>query len=101
MIISTKKWNGKHTQCSECSGYFSLQYEDSNDKPLCSKCALRLIGLEDDLKRCPFCGGEAKIDTGYHTVFCVWCTSCLVRTNYEDSIEKVIAVWQRRLEGIY
>ena len=38
--------------------------------------------MSDELKPCPFCGGEAVLDTGFADyVFIVRCTKCFARTD--------------------
>ena len=50
----------------------------------------------DELKRCPFCGGEAHI-RGYAWTY-VECEKCYARTVAFDSIEKdAIEAWNRRI----
>lgn len=69
-----------------------------------------------ELKRCPFCGGEACIqehvfvgkrrnakDIVYMSIWGVVCQDCLCETNWENfSKEEVAEAWNRRAEhGIY
>lgn len=57
----------------------------------------------DELKRCPFCGGEASLDEipptpfldEYSTYYSVGCKECNIGW-YEESREQAIAVWNRR-----
>ena len=41
-----------------------------------------------ELKNCPFCGGEVKIqpEVGYHAVYCETCGVELNRHGYEDAV---------------
>lgn len=49
-----------------------------------------------DLKRCPFCGGEAKI-CGYYFIQCVKCgSSTLTHTNRESAIN----TWNTRFPTV-
>ena len=60
-----------------------------------------------ELKRCPFCGGEAKIFASQDGGICVKCVNCYCQTenncdfNYDECIrnnafENVVAAWNRR-----
>ena len=51
----------------------------------------------EELKPCPFCGGEATIRGGRK---CYWvrCTNCGCETTVRDSQEEVIEIWNRRAE---
>ena len=47
-----------------------------------------------ELKRCPFCGGEAKLMDNGHWV---WCQHCLVESAYYDTREEAIKAWNTRI----
>lgn len=47
------------------------------------------------LKKCPFCGGEARI-MGYFMKW-VYCTECLSQTGVIDTEEEAIEAWNRRV----
>lgn len=64
-----------------------------------------------ELKRCPFCGGEAKVETRFeewdgrlYDVVYVFCTVCGCKSKdvmfeykgLEDAKQKVIAAWNNR-----
>jgi Lar family restriction alleviation protein len=57
-----------------------------------------------ELKPCPFCGGEAKLDHVTHSSI-VYCTECRASAKLIDfspeyaSDEKVIEAWNRRAES--
>ena len=58
----------------------------------------------EELKRCPFCNGEAKIDA-YMTevkgrfVYGIHCRGCQLKTwDHYNSEEEVIKYWNRRIE---
>lgn len=57
--------------------------------------------MSSDLKRCPFCGGEAKA----YSILCdglkhiVSCQGCLVETPLHDTREDLTATWNRRADG--
>lgn len=55
----------------------------------------------EDLKKCPFCGGEAKVEKrnyGYQ----VRCQKCGARGKYsKDSRDESIEKWNRRIEDAY
>lgn len=58
----------------------------------------------DELKPCPYCGGEAKLlrrklRTGFYTRGGTWyvhCKACLNRTEPRKKRETVIELWNRR-----
>ena len=58
----------------------------------------------EKLKPCPFCGGEASIDWGYHlygppVTYNVECRRCTAKIEYPyDSEEEAIKAWNRRVE---
>lgn len=54
----------------------------------------------EELKKCPFCGGEAKVDElklsnefSYKRVFC---TKCKARTKNYRSYDEAIGAWNDR-----
>jgi Lar family restriction alleviation protein len=47
---------------------------------------------DKELKPCPFCGGEAKFQSG---VIC--CSDCGVKMRYISSRKLAIAAWNRRV----
>lgn len=53
------------------------------------------------LKPCPFCGGEVAIRRGF-TQYCIKCFYCEAVTSFDraednDSVEKAIEAWNRRV----
>ena len=57
----------------------------------------------DDLKRCPFCGGEGCIQRhefiGYTDTFGVVCLDCCCETRqFFETKEDAIEAWNRRVE---
>lgn len=61
----------------------------------------------EDLKRCPFCGGEAKkvtdivASTRLNKYYCVRCTSCFCQSaSYQEGwFRLAIDAWNRRAEN--
>ena len=49
----------------------------------------------EELKPCPFCGGEAKLVVQFGDEFMVLCPNCEAQTNFHDK-EGAIAAWNRR-----
>jgi len=50
-----------------------------------------------ELKKCPFCGGEAEIYHWYER-FYVRCSKCLISTLSHPTKQKAIAAWNRRAD---
>lgn len=57
-----------------------------------------------DMKPCPCCGGEAKLDsypgsefTGSGTYHCVRCSVCYIRTCDFSSANRAVETWNRRM----
>lgn len=57
----------------------------------------KLIGVNNmaELKKCPFCGGEAEIVE--YTIFWVTCKECAAETKDFDTKEEAIEAWNRRM----
>ena len=54
--------------------------------------------MSDELKPCPFCGGEAKLkEAEYLGVFIV-CSKCGTKTSYRLSRSLVVKMWNNRVE---
>lgn len=52
-----------------------------------------------ELKRCPFCGGEAELikrKSNFPYIHGVWCIGCKCRTSFEKSEEIAIEKWNNR-----
>ena len=52
----------------------------------------------EELKRCPFCGGEA-IEVRASESYWVRCSDCDAEIALCDSRSDAIAAWNRRVEG--
>ena len=53
--------------------------------------------MNQELKRCPFCGGEAELfGTDETGIFYVECLNCDFNSNF-DTPEAAIAAWNRRV----
>ncbi len=52
--------------------------------------------MTDELKPCPFCGGEALIDGDLLGASWVICRECGASGAQEDSDAEAIAAWNRR-----
>ena len=54
--------------------------------------------MSDELKPCPFCGGEAKLEeTNYLGVF-VRCLKCGTKTTYRLSSSLAVKIWNSRTQ---
>jgi len=56
--------------------------------------------MSDELKPCPFCGGEAsiRIDTSHSTACLIGCATmgCFGHEQWEETEAEAIAAWNRR-----
>jgi Lar family restriction alleviation protein len=52
----------------------------------------------EQLKKCPFCGGEAFIPKNEDGEWCTWvvCRECNAETSYFETLEEAIAAWNTR-----
>ena len=79
--------------------YYVTHYEYGED-PDIYKDAVEIIAPQTrkDLKPCPFCGGEARVETVYEGYsYAVECTNCMVRMEGADTEAQAIACWNRRI----
>lgn len=57
--------------------------------------------MSDKLKPCPFCGGEAHIDTSTslrdYVVYCEGCDTYFALDAYSATEHDLVAAWNRRL----
>lgn len=51
-----------------------------------------------ELKPCPFCGGEARIDEGMRGYPCILCGTCGASSDYAstDDVSEAITAWNTR-----
>lgn len=56
--------------------------------------------MSDELKPCPFCGGEAEFISGVG-FFCVSCSFCCGETNLYNTGQEAIDAWNRRIEPTF
>lgn len=58
--------------------------------------------MNDKLKPCPFCGGEAKFfEDKYYQIYSVTCTECDAGTNAYGIEQDAIDAWNRRIEPTF
>lgn len=59
--------------------------------------------IDDDvqeLKTCPFCGGEAKtVKSTFSGLFLVYCKHCYATSKLLPSVEVAIEAWNRRVDN--
>ena len=60
--------------------------------------------MSEKLKPCPFCGGNAELESSYadyvgSRLHKIVCKVCGCQTNYEHPMQKAIDVWNRRAEN--
>ena len=54
--------------------------------------------MSEELKPCPFCGGEAEL-TGFGAPeYWVWCPNCKASADMHTGMENAIAAWNARAE---
>lgn len=51
----------------------------------------------EELKRCPFCGGEAEI-IGSNTTYWIDCNECRAETGLFNTEAEAIVAWNRRVQ---
>lgn len=60
--------------------------------------------MSENLKPCPFCGGEAKLYAGkinfypYDHRFRVWCSKCNAMSNLFRTKDEALASWNWRVD---
>lgn len=52
--------------------------------------------MSDELKPCPFCGGEAVLNTESFSGVEVFCIDCIIGTGTRSSIRDAINMWNTR-----
>lgn len=53
----------------------------------------------DELKPCPFCGGEAKVQRFPHN-YAVYCTECYASTiQFKPTDKEAVEAWNRRTDN--
>jgi Lar family restriction alleviation protein len=52
--------------------------------------------MPDELKPCPFCGGEAFSMMDDQSNDVIVCATCWAKTDGKDTQDQVIAAWNRR-----
>lgn len=52
-----------------------------------------------ELKPCPFCGGEARVNAYGFNQYSVECKICWAETPRKSGIENAIEAWNRRVDN--
>lgn len=56
------------------------------------------MNANNQLKPCPFCGGEAKMFTFVGEEYYVKCICCCARTDFYDSEFYAVKFWNKRVK---
>lgn len=87
----------------EAIGTIKSNYPTSGYYMLCEALDIAIEALEKqlpkklaELKKCPFCGGEAEI-IGCESAWIV-CKECYAKTGIFNTKEEAIEAWNRRME---
>lgn len=56
--------------------------------------------ITDNLKPCPFCGGQATMITSSKPLIIVECETCFAKVSSLDGLADAIAAWNRRPEDL-
>lgn len=54
--------------------------------------------MSEELKPCPFCGGDAQIDEICGEEYSAECKNCEIGTYFNTDKQKVIDAWNRRVQ---
>ena len=55
--------------------------------------------MTENLKPCPFCGGESEIHQAYDGMYQVECANCFARSAFARDKKSVIDRWNRRADN--
>lgn len=64
---------------------------------LCNKCNQPVEILPEELKQCPFCGGEGYVCTTNPNAWWVTCDDCGAEGEAGDNLEQGVQYWNRRI----
>lgn len=53
--------------------------------------------MSEELKPCPFCGGEAQTGKSYSGFYSVECMNCGMQSGYYDTESEAITAWNRAM----
>jgi Lar family restriction alleviation protein len=81
---------------------FKCELNEVNKRPE-TNCAFQWLDLEykEELKLCPFCGGEARIidlEDPEYKYYQICCSKCMCKTESHLGMEETIAAWNMRVK---
>jgi Lar family restriction alleviation protein len=93
-------------KCLTCGGSGVIQeYDDFDDRYVafrCPQCDGSGVINDNELKSCPFCGGEAEIHNlvkiDINDRCWIECKECGISTKIYDGEQEAIEAWNRRVE---
>lgn len=92
-------------KCSNCNGSGVIQEYDEFDRYHaleCSQCSGSGVINTEEIKPCPFCGGEAETNNlmrpDINDRYWIECRECGIITKIFDNEQEVIEAWNRRVK---
>jgi Lar family restriction alleviation protein len=105
-MTNGEKFKTAKERAHKFSLFCESQQHGCNDCELTScsgdECRYAWLDLEykEELKLCPFCGGEARIidlEDPEYKYYQIRCSKCMCKTESHLGMEETIAAWNRRV----